>query len=258
MKNNMKFYIILFSILISFLGLNVCAENEANLNHKIIILKNGDFININENLQIQPELNKNISFLSFWISSNANDVAILINNNDIDYEKSEENIYLCNISDLNIINSIITVTLSYKFNSNVDNFEKKLLQDTSNLTVEFNGYQLYSAENQNNGTYFLITLYQPSEFPLSIYAILLIIAIVAFLTVAAIYFFKKQKNAKIKDTSDDNQELLLTKKTILILSLKEVEKQHRAKKISDDTYHKLKGSFKQQAVEVMRKIEDSK
>ena len=40
--------------------------------------------------------------------------------------------------------------------------------------------------------------------------------------------------------------------------LKDVEKQHRAKQISDDTYHKLKEQYKQQAVETMKKLEDTK
>jgi hypothetical protein len=38
--------------------------------------------------------------------------------------------------------------------------------------------------------------------------------------------------------------------------LKDLEKQHRAKKIHDDTYHKLKDHYKQQTVETMKKIED--
>ena len=40
--------------------------------------------------------------------------------------------------------------------------------------------------------------------------------------------------------------------------LKDLEKQYRAKSISDDTYSKLKDEYKQQALEVMRKLEDLK
>jgi len=40
--------------------------------------------------------------------------------------------------------------------------------------------------------------------------------------------------------------------------LKDIEKQHRAKQISDDTYNKLKDIYKQQAVETMKKLEDTK
>ena len=40
--------------------------------------------------------------------------------------------------------------------------------------------------------------------------------------------------------------------------LKDIEKQHRANQISDDTYHKLKDRYKQEAVEAMKKLEDMK
>ena len=38
--------------------------------------------------------------------------------------------------------------------------------------------------------------------------------------------------------------------------LKDIEKQHRAKQISDDTYHKLKERYKQETVETMKQLED--
>ena len=40
--------------------------------------------------------------------------------------------------------------------------------------------------------------------------------------------------------------------------LKEIEKQHRSKHISDDTYHKLKEQYKNEAVEAMKKLDDMK
>jgi len=40
--------------------------------------------------------------------------------------------------------------------------------------------------------------------------------------------------------------------------LKDIEKQHRAKQISDDTYHKLKEQYKHEAVDAMKKLEDVK
>ena len=38
--------------------------------------------------------------------------------------------------------------------------------------------------------------------------------------------------------------------------LKELEKQHRAQTISDETYTKLKDEYKQQAVDVMKQLDD--
>ena len=52
--------------------------------------------------------------------------------------------------------------------------------------------------------------------------------------------------------------MLATKKALLLSLLKDVEKKHRAKDISDETYNKLKEEYKQQAVTVMKKLEDIK
>ena len=72
------------------------------------------------------------------------------------------------------------------------------------------------------------------------------------------YTLKKQKSVKIKEIASGSEELLNTKKTLLMSLLKEIEKQHRANQISDDTYHKLKERYKQEAVEAMKHLEDMK
>jgi len=66
----------------------------------------------------------------------------------------------------------------------------------------------------------------------------------------------KQKSTKKKDMSSGSEEFLSTKKTLLMELLKDLEKQYRAKKISDDTYHKIKEQYKQEAVDTMKKLEN--
>ena len=41
-------------------------------------------------------------------------------------------------------------------------------------------------------------------------------------------------------------------------ALKDIEKKHRAKEISDESYSRLKEEYKRDAVEVMRKLEKEK
>jgi hypothetical protein len=77
------------------------------------------------------------------------------------------------------------------------------------------------------------------------------------LIVLGLFLIKKQRN-KDKIKTVDTKETLETKKTLLLSLLKDIEKQHRAKKLSDETYNKLKEEYKQQAVEAMRKLEDIK
>ena len=69
---------------------------------------------------------------------------------------------------------------------------------------------------------------------------------------------KKTKTTKKKEATAESEELLTTKKALLMEVLKDIEKQHRAEKISDDTYHKLRDQYKQEAVETMRTLEKSK
>jgi len=85
-----------------------------------------------------------------------------------------------------------------------------------------------------------------------------VILLIILLGITGLYSIKKPKAGKIKDTSAGSEELLSTKKMLLMDLLKDIEKQHRAKKISDDTYHKLKDQYKQEAVETMQKLEKTK
>jgi hypothetical protein len=56
----------------------------------------------------------------------------------------------------------------------------------------------------------------------------------------------------------ESEEILSNKKTLLLSLLKDLEKKYRAKELSEDTYNKLKDDFKQQAVNVMKKLDDIK
>ena len=82
-------------------------------------------------------------------------------------------------------------------------------------------------------------------------AILLIVIIVIF-----IYNLRLRKKPKTKEIISTTEEVLTTKKSLLMSLLKDLEKQYRAKDISDDTYHKIKEQYKQEAVETMRKLDD--
>ena len=69
---------------------------------------------------------------------------------------------------------------------------------------------------------------------------------------------KASKPTKTKVSTSDSEELLTAKKALLMESLKDIEKKHRANQISDDTYNKLRDRYKQEAVETMKKLEDIK
>jgi hypothetical protein len=68
----------------------------------------------------------------------------------------------------------------------------------------------------------------------------------------------RKQRTKAKKSIVESEETLTTKKALLLSLLKDVEKRHRSKDISDETYNKLKEEYKQQAVDVMKKLEDIK
>ena len=235
----------------------VHAEEVETETHKIVITTEDNAISVEESLTIQGESNVTYTTISFWVQSGAEDVTILVNTNPIT-PISTNNEYVCDISSLNIAkNSSMQVTISYNLGKNVEKFEKTILRNTASISVEFDGSDIYTGEDLNTNAYFKIELYKPTETPLSGYIIAIIVLLVILVVVLTVYSFRRQKT-KVMDAGIESEELLTTKKALLMSILKDIEKQHRSKQISDDTYHKLKEQYKQQAVEAMKKIEDAK
>ena len=236
----------------------VYAEEPGAEIHTIKISAGDDGLSITESLTLQSTSNETYEVITFWIQSGAEEISILVNNNPVTCTPSG-NDYICNISDLEIVmNTSMQVTISYTLGKDIEEFKKTLTYDAASLTVTFGDNLLYSAENLVAGGLFTLCLYEPTEAPLSWYIIVFIILLVILLVVSTLYSFRKQRSTTIKDIASESEELLKTKKALLMSLLKDIEKQHRAKQISDDTYHKLKEYYKQQAVEAMKKLEDIK
>ena len=155
----------------------------------------------------------------------------------------------------------IQVTIYYTLDKDVEEFERTLIRNTTSLSVTFNDDEnkIFSGRNLLSGTSFTLLLYEPTETPVSWYIIVFIVLLVILLVVSTLYSFRKQKSSKIRmDIASESEELLNSKRMLLMSLLKDIEKQHRSKKISDDTYHKLREHYKRQTVETMKKLEDIK
>ena len=200
--------------------------------------------------------------LAFWIQNGHFDVVITINDSVIT-PSSSNNIFYANISKFNITSESI-IEVRYNLEKNTDEFEKILQYDTNSFTISFDGNELYSGTNLKSRSSINIALQKETErqtitvetIPNWVYIIFIIFIIL--LIVLFIMFTKKQKSATKKEGIGGSEEFLDTKKALLMESLKEIEKRHRSKQLSDDTYHKLKDEFKQDAVEAMKNLEDLK
>jgi hypothetical protein len=149
------------------------------------------------------------------------------------------------------------VQITYNLNKNVD-FNKQLLRPTNSISVTYDQKEIFTGSQLADRAIINLQLYVPTEPTLDWYITVFIILLVILIVVLGMYALRKQRTVKIKETAGGSEELLTTKKTLLMELLKDIEKQHRAKQISDDTYHKLKEKYKQEAVEAMKQLEDMK
>jgi len=229
---------------------------NTNLN-EIKISTENNILSVKESLTIQGTSNETYTNIKFWIMDNAQNIDFLFSGSKITPIPSGNNEYTFNISSFNINkSSSIKLIISYNLDQNDEEFKKMVIHNTTKISVEFDNNIIYKGENLSSGNYFNLQLYKPTEAPISIYIIIFIILLIVFLIVSTFYAYRKQKSLKIRDISSESEELLNAKKTLLMSILKDIEKQHRSKQISDDTYHKLKEQYKQQAVETMRILEN--
>jgi hypothetical protein len=239
---------------------NVSAEEIETTNHEIKITTGDRYLLVEESITIIGDSDELYETINLWIPTSAQEIKTLFKSNPIEPDNSTGNEYMYNLTGLNTsMNQSMLVTLSYNLDKNIGDFEKTLLHDTNSISVVFDDEnKIYSAENLQSGSSFKLRLYKPTETPLSMFTIILIVLLLILLAVTVMYSFKKQKTPKTSAAVNESKELLSTKKMLLMSILKDIEKQHRAKKISDDTYHKLKEKYKQEAVDSMRKLDGMK
>jgi uncharacterized metal-binding protein len=139
-------------------------------------------------------------------------------------------------------------------------FFKTIMYDTESLSIKYGDDELYRGEHliyNTESNSVQVLLHIPTEAPVNIVYIVVIFLLVVFLVASTLLLMRKQRK-KAKKSIVETEETLTTKKELLLSILKGVEKKHRAKDISDGTYNKLKEEYKQQAVNVMKKLEDIK
>ena len=236
---------------------NISAEEISTTDHDIKINAENEYLKIIETLSLEGNSSQKYAKLAFFIPSGAQEIETLFNNNPNNNYEQNNGQYTYNISDMNLsADNALQVSITYKLGKNTTDFKKIISRQTNTLSVTFNENEIYSADNLAQGSSFSLKLYTPTERPLSWYVVALILLLAILLIVALAYTFKKQKSTKIASSKVESKELLSTKKTLLMSVLKEIEKQHRAKQISDETYYKLKEQYKQQTVDAMKKLED--
>ena len=224
------------------------------INQEISINTIDDTYKVEENLIIeQSQAN-----ISFYVQPGINDLSVIINNTNIDIEALDNNVYQINYSQ-GLASDQTTIIITYSYPKQASKtFTKQFFYNTSSFSVTLDERNLVSHENIIKDT--TLTLYLPDEQnttqSINLFTTILIGLLVVLLIVTTIYGLKKRKNGVKRNREVDTSELLTTEKALLMNLLKEIEKKHRDKKISDETYEKLKTHYKQQTVDIMSNLED--
>ena len=201
----------------------ICEENVETTTHQIVISTEEDAISVEESLTMQGESNNTYHIIKLWIQADAENVNVLANNNKINPSDTD---YTYNLSFLNIsTDSSLQVKISYTLSKDVEQFSKTILRNTTSLSVEFDGNTIYTGQNLISGASCTLLLYKPTEAPLSWYIIIFILLLIIVLIVTLVYAFRKQKPRTV-ETGIESEELLKTKKALLMSLLKDLEKQH--------------------------------
>lgn len=248
---------IFFFILLS---INTVTAEEIYVSDQNVIIKTeNDYISVKESIKLNGSTDDLFNEIIFWIPSGSSNIVILINNNPLNLITQNGNEYIYDVSGLKLEKSKNhTFNIEYRLNKNTENYQRKIIYETQSLIITFDNNQIFKGNEISNGTILSLSLYSPTETPLGTYIIIAVVLLIILLIVFTIYSMKKQKKTKKKSNAIGSEELFSTKKILLMELLKEVEKKHRAKQISDDTYHKIKEQYKQEAVDAMKKLEDLK
>lgn len=218
-------------------------------------------ISVTENIQFEAISG---DFLEFWIQNGATDISIIISGDSVDYESIGNNRYSSNVSSYITDEDSLDITVTYKLDKYTTKFEKTIIYNLSLLEITFDGKEIYSGTNLKSESTINVALQKEIEEKtitvetIPTWTYIIIIVLIILLIIVLITSAKKPKSKTKKEGVGGSEELLATKKSLLMETLKEIEKRHRGKQISDDTYHKLKGEFKQDAVEAMKQLEDLK
>jgi len=261
--------IILISILTLLILYPSVSANDAGVvvdQEIVTITVTNTGLQVEETVKVTNKGTENVTSLRFWIQQDIQDAVKI---NELQSGKDlvpliTGNIRTCNLSATNlsmIPDASLTLQVTYHLPGSAQNFIQTLLYDTTFFSVTyaekdiFQGEHLLYGSDANNAIQ--IRLYNPTEAPLNITMIIIVFLVVVIVLAVLLLLLKKQRS-KTKKAVSESEETLNTKKTLLLSLLKDLEKQYRAKSISDETYTKIKDEYKQHAVDVMKMLDDLK
>jgi hypothetical protein len=254
------------SVLTSAENLDIRADQSIEIeNYFINITTNKDVFIVNEEISFKA-INETFSnkTLLLWIQDGTQNLKTYIFNKTTSVNLNEyasENVYYINLSVYNVSQSNIKVFVNYILPYTNNFISKKMLYLTNNQSIILNNKLLYASKNVVANSLIKIVLpIEKEEFSLLSYLIyIVIVALIGCTLLLLVNYLKGKRYGRGKrGEAIETPEILEMKKKLLLGSLKELEKEYRSKNISDHTYNRLREEYKSQAVDVMKKLEETK
>jgi hypothetical protein len=227
--------------------------------HTIQLTTAQDIIQVRESITISSIINLTDNPLEVWIPSDADTIKISVENTLVSFEKLTDTLYQVNTSSITSSTQPLSCEITYIVPASITTFSKTLQRNTSDFSINFDDKTIFISD----GTIpkdVTITVSLPAETDdalFNMYTLTLTVLLIVLLIVSFVYGFRKKQNGGTRTRDSESEDMLSTEKTLLMDVLKQIEKMHRSEKISDDTYHKLKGYYKQQTIEIMKQLDDT-
>ena len=220
--------------------------------YNIDVLSSDTSLSVHENIYFVNS--DNDSQFLLWIQKEATNLVISANGETLSYNKERignGDTYRCDIASINDTN--ISIFVTYNLPKTICNLDKVTMYNVSSLIITYDKNKIFEGNNLKADSNVSASFIKKSE-PVVYYPVYVLAFLTAILAILLMYSIKK-KSSTVRKLDYESPELLNTKKALLMTVLKEIEKKHRSKDISDDTYNHLKEYYKQEAVEVMKRLE---
>jgi len=227
--------------------------------NRVEITTNDDSLSVVEKLTVDDEVVDGILIWTYPL-----DRIVSINDINVILPEMYNLPYSINLTEQNITIADY-YEVEYSLSKDTSGFSTTLQYNTTLISITFDGNEIYTGNNLKTGSSITVALQKEQQgetvtietIPVWIYAIIGVLAVLFIFSLMRSTTKQKSSTEK-KSSATGTKEFFTTNKSLLMETLKEIEKLHRGKKISDETYHKLKDRYKQEAVETMKKIEDIK
>ena len=212
--------------------------------HDISIKRISEGFRVLEEMEV---VKANETILLVWIQGEAEDVAIKVNGSEANFSRSGE-VYGVELGNLTRAH----VEIDYLLPKETQNFFKKILQPCKKIIIKLDGNRVYEGVNLSEGCSLSFSIKERVIERINYYMYTTLILILILIIILA-YSARKRRTGKMVTEDPD---VLKVKKDLLMNVLKEIEKRHRSKEMSDEVYNRLKEEFKRETVNIVRRLEE--